>query len=175
MGSAIVIGSFAGGYGSRFLADSAINLTYAILALIAAAMMFLPRGGQEDRDRSKPSFNKPTAFVLAAIIGVVSGIVGAAGAFITVPVMLVVLRIPTRAAIASSLAITFVSSIGTVAGKLFGGHMLPGPSVVLVVASLIAAPIGAAISKRVGTRSLQRILMALIAAASLKIGADLFL
>jgi len=173
MGIAIVIGSFAGGYGSKFLSDSAINVTYAILALIAAVMMFFPKKGEESGDFSTLTFNKTLAFVLAAIIGIVSGIVGAAGAFITVPVMLVILRIPTRVAIASSLVITFISSIGSTAGKLLGGHMLLMPSVVMVVASLIAAPLGAMISKKMNTKALQWILIGLITATVVKIWTDL--
>jgi len=110
---------------------------------------------------------------LAGVIGVLSGIVGAAGAFITVPVMLVVLRIPTRVAIASSLAITFISSIGSTAGKLMGGHMLLIPSIVMVVASTIASPLGAMISKKLNTKVLQWILAALIVATVVKIWLDI--
>lgn len=175
MGIAIVIGSFAGGYGSKFLADSAINMTYAILALIAAVMMFLPKRGDEGGEYAKLTFNKTLAFALAAIIGVVSGIVGAAGAFITVPVMLVILKIPTRVAIASSLAITFISSIGSTVGKAMGGHMLLYPSITMVIASLIAAPLGAMISKKINTKALQWILIALIVATVAKIWSDLIL
>jgi len=175
MGIAIVLGSFAGGYGSQFLSDNAINVTYAILALVAAVMMFFPKKGDEEGDYAKLKFNRVLAFVLAGVIGIVSGIVGAAGAFITVPVMLVVLRIPTRVAIASSLVITFVSSIGSTAGKLLGGHMLLMPSVVMVVASLIAAPLGAAVSKKIKTKWLQWILIALITATVVKIWTDLLL
>ncbi|QJD87656.1 sulfite exporter TauE/SafE family protein [Cohnella herbarum] len=175
MGIAIVIGSFAGGYGSKFLEDSAINVTYAVLAFIAAVMMFLPKRGDEGGECAKLTFNKTLAFALAAIIGVVSGIVGAAGAFITVPVMLVILKIPTRVAIASSLAITFISSIGSTVGKAMGGHMLLYPSIAMVIASLIAAPLGAMISKKINTKALQWILIALIAATVVKIWSDLIL
>ncbi|OXS53807.1 hypothetical protein B1A99_28300 [Cohnella sp. CIP 111063] len=174
MGTAIVAGGFAGGYGSQWLPDSAINATYAVLALIAAVMMFFPKRADEGGgDAAALSFNKKLAFALSLAIGIVSGIVGAAGAFITVPVMLVILRIPTRVAIASSLVITFVSSIGSTAGKLMGGHMPLWPSVVMIVASLIAAPIGARMSKKIGTKTLQWMLIALISATVVKIWTDL--
>ncbi len=173
MGIAIVAGSFIGGYGSKFLPDEAINLTYAVLALIAAVMMFLPKKGDETADFTQLRFNKPLAATLAGVIGILSGIVGAAGAFITVPVMLVILRIPIRVAIASSLAITFISSIGSTAGKLMGGHMLLIPSIVMVVASTIASPIGAAISKRMNTKVLQWLLAALILGTVVKIWLDI--
>lgn len=169
MGVSIIIGSFLGSFVSNTLPSSVINIVYAILALIAAVMMFLPKKGNDAQDLSQVTLNKPLAVTLALIIGTVSGIVGAAGAFITVPVMLVVLRIPTRVAIASSLAITFISSIGSTAGKLMGGHMLLIPSIVLVIASTIASPIGAKISKKINTKILQWILAGLITATVFKI------
>ena len=49
-------------------------------------------------------FNKWLAAILALIVGIGAGIVGAAGAFLLVPIMLVVLKIPTRMTIASSLS-----------------------------------------------------------------------
>lgn len=55
-------------------------------------------------------FNKWLVAGLAFIVGIGAGIVGAAGAFILVPIMLVVLKVPTRMTIATSLAITFISS-----------------------------------------------------------------
>ncbi|MGQ7887497.1 sulfite exporter TauE/SafE family protein [Paenibacillus sp. WC2504] len=169
MGISIIIGSFLGSFVSNSLSSAVINMVYAVLALIAAIMMFLPKKGSDSQDVSKVTFNKPLAVSLALIIGTVSGIVGAAGAFITVPVMLVVLKIPTRIAIASSLAITFISSIGSTTGKLMGGHMLLIPSIVLVSASLIASPIGAKLSKKINTKMLQWILALLITATVVKI------
>jgi uncharacterized protein len=173
MGTAIVAGSFLGGYGSTFLPDQAINLTYAILALVAGIMMFLPKKGDERADYANLRFNKALAAGLAGVIGILSGIVGAAGAFIIVPVMLVVLRIPTRVAIASSLAITFISSIGSTTGKLMGGHMLLIPAIIMVIASTIASPLGAVISTRLNTKLLQWILAALIIATVIKIWLDI--
>lgn len=173
MGIPIVIGSFIGGYGSKFLPDSAINLTYAILALIAAVMMFMPKKGDDSGDYSKVSFNGALAAFFAGVVGVLSGIVGAAGAFITVPIMLVILKIPTRVAIASSLAITFISSIGSTAGKVLGGHMLLIPSIVMVAASIMGSPIGAKLGQKMNVKALQWILAGLISATVIKIWFDL--
>ncbi|MNI15549.1 Sulfite exporter TauE/SafE [compost metagenome] len=173
MGIPIIVGSFMGGYGSKFLPDSAINLTYAILALIAAIMMFLPKKGVKSEDYTQVYFNGSIAAVSALIVGVLSGIVGAAGAFITIPIMLVILKIPTRVAIASSLAITFMASIGSTAGKVMGGHMLLFPSIVMVVASIIASPIGAKIGQKMNIKFLQWILAVLITGTVIKIWIDI--
>jgi uncharacterized protein len=175
MGSAIVIGSFIGGYGSKFMPDSAINMIYGILAFVAAVMMFMPKKNNELSDLNAINFKKGLAFVIAGTIGIVSGIVGAAGAFITVPVMLVLFKIPTRVAIASSLAITFISSIGTTSGKLIGGHVLLLPTLVIVIASTIASPLGATLSKKLNTKALHWFLSLLIVATAIKIMFVIFL
>ncbi len=175
MGSAIVIGSFIGGYGSKFLPGFTISIIYGALAFIASVMMFLPKKNNVQADMNAITFHKGTASFIAVFIGIASGIVGAAGAFITVPVMLVILKIPTRTAIATSLAITFISSIGTTTGKLMAGHVLLVPTVIIVIASMIASPIGAFISDKLNTKVLQWVLSFLIGATALKIGLDIFL
>lgn len=175
MGTSIIIGSFIGGYGSKFLSNETINFVYAILASIAAVLMFFPKpSSSEDVLAENVQFNRLYAVGLSFIVGVASGIVGAAGAFIIVPIMLVILKVPTRVAIGSSVAITFISSIGATVGKVMGGHMLVVPSIVMVVASLLAAPVGAKLSQKMKTNVLEYILLALIVATVIKIWYEMF-
>src|SRR5699024_9710893 len=103
-----------------------------------------------------------------------AGIVGAAGAFILVPIMIVVLKIPTRMTIASSLAITFISSIGTAVGKIATGQVLLLPAIILVIASIIGAPLGARAGKTMNTKYLQWILAGLILEVLSKFGLNYF-
>ncbi|WP_331713658.1 sulfite exporter TauE/SafE family protein [Lentibacillus sp. JNUCC-1] len=174
MGISILIGSFIGGYGSKLLSEGGINLTYGILALIAAVMMFVPKKGIDDVELDQVTFNKGLAAVLALIVGVGAGIVGAAGAFLLVPIMLVVLKIPTRMTIASSLAITFISSIGATVGKVTTGQVAYFPAAIMIIASLIASPLGAHAGKKMNTNILQGILAVLIAGTAIKIWMDIF-
>src|SRR5690625_6753583 len=95
-----------------------INLVYGVMAVLATIMMFLPQKRVEETVSGKIDFNRPIAITSAFIIGVSAGIVGAGGAFLLVPIMLVILKIPTRVTIASSLAFTFLSSIGSTIGKV---------------------------------------------------------
>ena len=87
--------------------------------------------------------------------------------------MLVVLGIPTRMTIASSLAITFISSIGGTIGKLMTGQVEYYPALILIVSSLIAAPLGARIGGKLNTKFLQIILAVLILATTIKIWMDI--
>lgn len=173
MGASILIGSFIGGYGSKLMSEGGINLIYGILALIAAVMMFIPKKGIDDIPLDQVKFNKWLSAILALIVGVGAGIVGAAGAFLLVPIMLVVLKIPTRMTIASSLAITFISSIGATVGKITTGQVDYGPAAIMVIASLIASPLGAIAGKKINTKVLQVILALLIFATAIKIWMDI--
>ena len=66
-------------------------LYMVFFALIAAIMMFIPKKQVDDMPLDEVTFNKPLAAVLALIVGIGSGIVGAAGGFLLVPIMLTVL------------------------------------------------------------------------------------
>jgi uncharacterized protein len=174
MGLSILAGSFIGGYGSNMISESGINIVYGILATVAAVMMFVPKKGVDDLPLDQVKFNKWLAALLAFIVGIAAGIVGAAGAFILVPIMLVVLKIPIRMTIATSLAITFISSIGTTVGKIATGQISFTPAVIMIIASLIASPLGAKVGKKINTKVLQAILAILILGTSLKIWLDIF-
>lgn len=171
MGISVLLGSFIGGYGSHLLPEHGINLVYGILAVIAVALMFLPK---KQIEAESININKSLAAVLAFLVGISAGIVGAGGAFLLVPIMLTVLKIPTRVTIASSLAITLISSIGVTIGKITTGQIDLLPAIIVVIASLIASPIGAKTGKRLNTKVLQGILAVLIGITAVKIWINIF-
>ena len=173
MGGAILLGSFVGSFGSKYLSENGVNIVYGVLALIAAVMMFIPKKDIDDKPLEEVVFNKWLAASLAFIVGIGSGIVGAAGGFLLVPVMLVVLGIPTRMTIASSLAITFISSIGGTVGKVMTGQVEYWPALIMVIASILAAPLGAKMGQKMNTKVLQAVLAILIAATTVKIWMDI--
>lgn len=169
MGGSVLIGSVIGSFGSQSMSENGINIVYGVLALIAAVMMFIPKKGIDNIPLDQVTFNKWLAASLAFIVGLGSGVVGAAGGFLLVPIMLVVLKIPTRVTIASSLAITFISSIGATVGKISTGQVDYYPALIMVVASIIASPLGAMAGKKMNTKVLQIILAVLILATTIKI------
>ncbi|WP_175454050.1 sulfite exporter TauE/SafE family protein [Psychrobacillus sp. OK028] len=171
MGGAILLGSFIGSYGSGYLSENAVNIVYGVLALTAAVMMFIPRKNVEET--TNISFNKVVASSLALIVGIGSGIVGAAGGFLLVPIMLTLLKIPTRVTIATSLAITFISSIGGSIGKFMTGQIEYWPALIMIVASLLAAPLGAKVGQKMNVKILQWLLAIMIGATAIKIWFDI--
>ncbi|WP_336775186.1 sulfite exporter TauE/SafE family protein [Paenibacillus sp. MMO-58] len=169
MGISILCGSLLGGFSSKYLDGDAINIIYGILALIAVVLMLIPNKGKQSDNAQEITFNKSIAIISAFIVGIVSGIVGAGGAFILIPIMLTVLKIPTRTTIATSLAIVFISAIGGVIGKISAGHIPITPVIFTIIGSLIGAPLGSKISAKINTTYLRYGLVILIALTAVKV------
>lgn len=173
MGASVLVGTFLGSFGSQYLTEEQVNIVYGVLALLAAIMMFIPKKKVDDIPIADVTYNKTLAAILAFIVGIGSGVVGAGGGFLLIPIMLFILRIPTRMTIASSLAITFISSIAGSIGKISTGQVEYQTAIIVIIAGLIAAPIGAKISKRINTKILQGILAVLILGTAIKIWIDI--
>ena len=75
--------------------------------------------------------------------------------------------------IATSLAITFISSIGGSIGKVLTGQVDYWPAFIMIIASLLAAPLGAKIGQKMNVRVLQWLLATMIAATAVKIWVDI--
>lgn len=176
MGISIMLGSLFGGLGSKYLPGDTINVIYGVLAVLAVILMLIPsKGKEEDIDFNQISYNKIIAVLSAFLVGIVSGIVGAGGAFILIPIMLTILKIPTRVTIASSLAIVFISAVGGVIGKLAAGHIPVLPTLFTVLGSLMGAPMGSRIGKKMNVRYLRHGLVILIAVTAIKIWMSILL
>ncbi|WP_191567562.1 sulfite exporter TauE/SafE family protein [Metabacillus idriensis] len=173
MGTSILIGSLIGGYYSRFISENSISIIYGLLALLAGIILLIPK--QQSELNEFEGFNKRLATTLAFVVGLASGVVGAGGSFILIPIMLVILKVPMRITIATSLAITFISSIGGMVGKITTGQVLFFPALLMVIVSLIAAPLGVKISKNMNSKVLQWLLAILILVTTIKVWTDILL
>lgn len=107
MGFGSVAGSLAGSIFSKQINGQIMLAVFAGMALMATVMMFLPHKKDDELPVEDVEFNKYLAFSVALPVGFLGGIVGQGGAFILIPMMLYVIKIPMRIALGSSLAISF--------------------------------------------------------------------
>lgn len=118
-------------------------------------------------------YNKIALFIIAALIGILSGIVGAGGAFLIVPILLTFFKVPFRVVVANSIIVAFVSSLGTFFTKFITGSVDIEHALPLIIASLIFAPLGTKVSKKTNQTVLRYILTALIIIAAIKMIIDI--
>ena len=175
LGLSIFLSSLTGSFVSKTVADKTLLFIFGILAFTASVMMFIPRSYEKD-DLTEESvdFNKTGACLTGIFIGFLLGLVGQAGAFIIIPILLYILKIPLRVALGSTLAIGLFSSTAGLIGKAATGQVPLYMSGALVLGAIPAAKIGSYISKKTNTKLLRWILAMIISATSIKIWSDIF-
>jgi uncharacterized membrane protein YfcA len=174
MGSTIFVAAALGGAAAGFIPNRILLAVFGFLAAAAALLILFPIEGDEERpDVEELAFSWLRAVGSAAGVGALGGMVGQGGSFILIPLMTSFVRIPTRIAIGSNLAIVLLSTAAALLGKAFTGQidwLLAAPLVATVVP---AAHVGGRLSRRVPVLRLRRVLAVLIAAAALRIWASI--
>jgi uncharacterized membrane protein YfcA len=171
--------ALAGAIISRWMPDEGILAIFGAMALIAAALIFLPgarsspdREAQDQPEPTEFSFNAPLAIGLGCFIGFTGGLVGQAGSFLLIPTMLYVLNVPTRMAIGSNLGIILFSAVAGLAGKVTTAQVPFELALVMVAGSVPSAYLGAIVSRRLRPRLLRYALAGVVAVAAVRIWVD---
>ena len=168
----IVLGGLVGGAGIFALVKGqGLALFFAVFIGYSALQMF--RDKKPKPSRQMPGVAGQTA--VGGAIGLVSGLVGAGGAFMSVPFM-TWCNVPIRHAVGTSAALGFPIALANTAGYVVAGWSvppaLPGafgylylPALgVIAVASVTMAPLGARTAQRMDTKKLKRVFGVLLLA-----------
>ena len=174
LGVSLFISSLIGSLLSKKVPDVLILLIFGLLAFLAATMMLIPRDySSDDLKAGEVSFNKKFAVITGLLVGVLLGIVGQGGAFIIIPVLLYVLKIPLRIAFGSTLAIGLLSSGAGLAGKVATSQVPFPMAAALLAGAMPMAYIGGSVGKRTDTQVLRWLLACLILLSAVKIWSDI--
>ncbi|MEL6675678.1 MAG: sulfite exporter TauE/SafE family protein [Bacteroidota bacterium] len=113
------IGSFSVGK------DMFIMGLFAFLMVGAAISMIRKGSGNELPDAEGPQqFNFPLIMLEGAVVGVLTGIVGAGGGFLIIPALVVFSKLPMKLAVGTSLLIISAKSLIGFLGDLGGESMI---------------------------------------------------
>jgi hypothetical protein len=176
MGGALGASALAGSVVSGRVAADTLMIVFAALAVAAAVLMCLQQGDDPNEatggEGGAVGFSVPLAVSLGLGVGFLCGMVGQGGSFILVPLMLYLLRLPTRLVIGSNLALVFLSSLAGFAGKAITGQIPLLPALPLAAGAIPGAQVGGALSQQSTPRRLRVYLAAVIAAAALVVAGD---
>ena len=166
----ILVGGLVSGAGIfGLLKGSALALFFAAFVGFSATQMLIDR-------KPKPSRQMPGpvgASAAGGLIGLVSGLVGAGGAFVSVPFM-TWCNVPMHNAVATSAALGFPIALANTAGYVIAGWNLPDTPpgalgylmvpalVVIATVSVLTAPLGARLAHALNTRQLKKVFAVLL-------------
>jgi uncharacterized membrane protein YfcA len=160
----ILVGSLLGAQVAVALSGKFLSILFALFVGFSATQMFLDR-------KPKPARTLPGGwgmFGVGSLIGVLSSLVGAGGAFISVPFM-TWCNVKIHNAVGTSAALGFPIAVAGTVGYIWAGLdmpqmpagaigylYLPGLAVI-ATASVIFAPLGARLAHRMDTKPLKKV------------------
>jgi uncharacterized membrane protein YfcA len=161
-GTVSAVGSFAGAVASKWASEQFLLLLFGIVTLLVLLMMALPGPGreQDEGSREKPAVPMFPLACCSVATGVVIGFLGA-GNFVFVPLLIYVFKVPTRAAIGSTLFIALMNTASGFAGKLVTGQ-IPLIAVFVICGAAFGAWAGEIAHRRVPTRVLRLVYAAMV-------------
>jgi uncharacterized membrane protein YfcA len=174
MGVSIFIAALIGGAGAKYVSNELLLVLFSGLVLVAGLLMLVPNNkDSEQPDIDTLSFSRWRAISIATTVGILGGMVGQGGSFILIPLMTSYVRIPTRIAIGSNLAVVMMSTTAGFAGKALTGQIVWLLTIPIILTVPLATYIGGQVSRRVPVLWLRRILAIFIAGAAFRIWLEL--
>ncbi len=174
-GISLFFSSLFGALFSKGASDKSLLFIFGLLAIVASLLMFIPRSYlRDDLTEDKVAFRKPVAVVIGIFIGFLIGMVGQGGAFIIVPILLYILKIPLRVTLGSTLAVCLFSATAGLVGKITTGQVPFSMACALLLGAIPLARLGSIVSKKTRTEMLRWLLSLIISATAIKVWIDIF-
>lgn len=104
-------------------------LLFAVIMVMAAYSMIKPTkkpaaDGLQANENNEPQFNYPLILAEGAIVGVVTGLVGAGGGFLIIPALVLLAKLPMKKAVGTSLMIIAAKSLIGFVGDMRGDEVI---------------------------------------------------
>ena len=160
----ILVGSALGAQVAHALPGRMLGVLFAIFVAFSATQMFLNRKPQPSRTLPGPA----GTFAVGNVIGLLSSLVGAGGAFVSVPFM-TWCNVKIHDAVGTSAALGFPIAVAGTIGYIYAGLGLPRmpagsigylylPGLVIIsLASMLMAPLGARTAHRMDIQPLKKL------------------
>jgi uncharacterized membrane protein YfcA len=181
MSPGMLAGSFVAALVAGFIPTFPLAVGFTALAFYAATQILLDLRPPGSRDLP----GAPGLFTAGAVIGAVSSLLAAGGAFLTIP-FLAWCKVPLRRAIGTAAANGLPIAIAGTAGYVINGLRAEGlpalsvgyiylPALALVVTtSMLLAPLGARVAHRLPVKRLRQIFALMLYGFALKMLAGLW-
>lgn len=158
-----MVGAVFGAKLTHLLSPSALMITFAVLMVVVAVRMLLPRKSEL---QPAPECRPLRCLLAGGVVGVLTGFLGVGGGFLLMPALVKFSRLPLRVATGTSLAIIACNSASG-----FVSHLgeAPTPWLLAAVFSAIAGAgvlVGGKVASRLPEKALQQIFALLVLATA---------
>ncbi len=153
-GTCASVGALTGGVVQFYVPHNVILMIFIALLFLIATMMLWPI---KSENTEIPDYPLSRAIIGCLTGGFLAGMVGIGGGTILVPFMIVFLRIPTRPAITTGLALVMLAGFFGLMGRLSNVHAVPWSLGIPLVAGILPGSwLGTYANKRTPTAILRK-------------------
>ena len=144
--------------GSQMITKSiALMLLFAVVMILASVSMIKPGKHKETDENAPRVYNYPMILLEGAVVGLLTGLVGAGGGFLIIPALVLLARMPMKLAVGTSLFIIAAKSLIGFIGDLQGSEIINWKLLGIFTAFSIAGIfIGILLSKKIPGQKLKK-------------------
>ena len=134
-----------------------LMLLFAILMVVASFTMIKKEKKKKEEDLGPQKFNYPVILIEGAIVGLITGLVGAGGGFLIIPALVLLSKLPMKEAVGTSLVIIAAKSLIGFFGE--GGETVIDWNLLMMVSAFatVGIFIGIYLSKKIDGAKLKPI------------------
>ena len=157
-GAAGMAGAFVGGLLGGHIPGQILLIAFAIMMVATSLAMLRGRKKKNDGGAAPVKHELPLGRVLldGAVVGLVTGLVGAGGGFLVVPALALLGGLPMAVAVGTSLVVIAMKSFAGLAGYLTTVQLDWGITLGVTAAAIVGSLIGAKLAGRIPETALRK-------------------
>ena len=157
-GAAGMAGAFVGGLLGGHIPGQILLIAFAVMMVATSIAMLRGRKKKDDGGAAPVKHELPLGRVLldGAVVGLITGLVGAGGGFLVVPALALLGGLPMAAAVGTSLVVIAMKSFAGLAGYLTSVQLDWGLVLAVTAAAIAGTLVGSRIAGRIPEDALRK-------------------
>ncbi|MCA1795992.1 MAG: sulfite exporter TauE/SafE family protein [Desulfuromonadaceae bacterium] len=152
---------------SKYVHADVLLITFGILVLLPFVLLPPQRHERIPPRVEEFSPHRGGCIGVGSSVGLISGLIGAGGGFILVPLLVTLLKFPLKMAIGSSLGVVFIGALFGTVGKIATQQVVWAYALPVLLGSVPMVHLGSMLCRKLSSRRIRHLFLGLLAIVGL--------